>query len=298
MNFARKPHARLAVLGVLFLATLVFSSCVHFRRTPAKAEAGLTYRWEVGKPLHYEMKSHTEQNMEMMGQSMNNTADSYLLVTLTPNKVNKDGSAEIVFRVDSISANIGSPMGTMSPDLKGLVGKEAVFLVSPEGKVEKALSGAENFEYQIAPGSKMNMSQNFGRMLVLVPGRPVQIGEKWSASDTTSTTQSGLDIQVVVSSDYQAVGREAAGGVPCLKVHGEGEMSMEGSGQNPMAGQMSFEGDGRTNRDYWFDTANGRLVKTKAKFEVEATIAISGQQNMTMPMESVTTLTATLLPVK
>ncbi|NOZ56498.1 MAG: hypothetical protein GXO73_06885 [Calditrichaeota bacterium] len=103
---------------------------------------------------------------------------------------------------------------------------------------------------------------------------------------------------MVVSSNEQAVAKEVVGKIPCLKVHGEGEMSMEGSGQNPMAGQMSFEGDGRLTGDYWFDTTHGRLVKNEAKFELEATIAIAGQQNMTMPMESVTTLTAKLLTEK
>ncbi len=298
MRSSQKSHRLAATVTGMIAVAALLSSCAHFRKPGPAAEAGLLYRWEAGKSLRYELKSHTEQNMEMMGQSVTNTSDSYLRLTLEPRKVNPDGSAEVVFRVDSVSAQIQSPMGNISPDLKSLTGKEAVFLVTATGEVKKTLSGAENFEYQIAPGSKMNMSQNFGRMLAHVPGRPVKVGETWTIKDTTNTTQSGLDIQVIVSSNEKAVARELLGKTPCLKVHGEGEMSLEGSGQNPMAGQMSFEGDGRINRDYWFDTVHGRLVKTQAKFEIEATIAISGQQNMTMPMESVTTLTARLLTEK
>jgi len=70
MSSIRRNSRYAGIVVGLVVSAALLSSCAHVKKPAPKAEVGLVYKWEVGKPLRYEMKSHTEQNMEMMGQSI------------------------------------------------------------------------------------------------------------------------------------------------------------------------------------------------------------------------------------
>ena len=103
-----------------------------------------------------------------------------------------------------------------------------------------------------------------------------------------------MDITTHVKSENTLQGYETINGKECLKMSTVSEITLDGSG-SMMGSDMTFEGDIESTSTWYYDYKNGLYIKQKTEAVLEATIAISGQANMTMPMSQESTLDIELI---
>lgn len=127
-----------------------------------------------------------------------------------------------------------------------------------------------------------------------LPAKPVMIGEKWSTTRSDTTEAMGGKNVSTATIDYTLAGSEKVGGRDCLKVTYAGKVAITGKGS--MMGMDVFtEGTGTMSGTFFFDESSGLLVVDNGKFTNEMTAALTGAQNMTIPISQVGTMRHTLL---
>ncbi len=280
--------------GVVSAVTLVIG-CAGSKKL-APAPQGLAYRWEKGTTLKYAIETDSRQSVETMGQTFESQTNSNMVVSLTPVEVFEDGSALIDFAIDTLAVRVKSVMGEMKPDLKSLIGKHIKMRVAKTGDVIEGPDSTESLEINLGRMGTVNLEDNFRRLFLNVPGRPVQPGETWVDRDTVQTKRSGLQINVVTETQHSLVEKKPLAGKECYFGRSKGSFTMDGAGKEPMTGSsMAFEGEGTSEYEWYFDPAGGALLQLNGTVTMEGTVSLSGQAEMTMPMETISKLKIRLL---
>lgn len=191
--------------------------------------------------------------------------------------VENDGNATVLISVPEISIHSVAMGRDTTMKFKDLKDKSRV-VYSITGK---SLSTAK---VDSSESAKIIDQMSLGRIRTL-PGKSVKVGEKWQDQTTENRKASGSPFATDNTSDieFTLVGKEAKDGKEYFKISFSGTLTITGKGTQ-MGMDMFIEGTGKTEGFYYFDPKISLVVYSEDNTELDMNVAVSGQQNMTIPM--------------
>jgi hypothetical protein len=122
--------------------------------------------------------------------------------------------------------------------------------------------------------------------LRFLPGKTVKTGEKWqdhSVNNKKAASGTPFEIEIISDTEYTLAGKETVDGKEMLKITFAGNLTMKGKGSQ-MGMEMFLEGTGKNEGFSYFDPLVSLVISTEENLEMEINVAVSGPQNMTIPM--------------
>lgn len=242
----------------------------------------LQYRMQENQVLKYQSSTEQTQNIEVMGQSMETQTTSTSAFS-TKYKGLKENNLQLGVTIDSMSIDISSPQGELSPDMSSVKGKSFDMVLSPLGK-ELDVSGAQSIRYELGPVGDRSVESNFQALFPDMADRPVKIGDTWTSTDTVTEKSPVGEVILSFESVNTLAGFETVDGLECIKVTAEITGTLEGKGEQ-MGAELTFKGDIEGNQTWYFAYKEGIFVKDTVSASTDATITVSGAQAMTIPMK-------------
>ena len=114
-------------------------------------------------------------------------------------------------------------------------------------------------------------------------GKPIKIGDTYTTMDTIDIDEGQTNLQMLFESENTLSGYETVNGLECAKITAKVKGSLKGTG-NQGGADLDFEGDIEADETWFFAYKKGLFVQTSSDSFTEATIAVSGPQEMTLPM--------------
>jgi hypothetical protein len=251
----------------------------------------LVYKFAPGQSYQYKSVSEGTVIQEMMGQEMKMENGSDLTVSLATEEVGKDGSMTLMTKLVEGTTRMKNPMQDTTIAMTEMIGKRMKIQVKSDG----VILNREIVDTVETEGRMRGVGQREAVRFHILPAKAVKVGETWSSTFTDTVDNLGGKIVNVVNSTYNVLGTEQKNGAPCLKVSYNGSITIEGSGT--MQGMDLFiEGGGKVAGTMFFDPERGMVIADESTTETESTIAVTGQQNMTIPISQKSTTVQTLLP--
>ena len=252
----------------------------------------LQYRMTENQVLKYMISGEQTQDMEIMGQSISTQSSTESGFTVKPKGL-QEGNLLLGVTVDSMSINISSPQGDLSPDLSSVLGKSFDMTLSPLGK-ELDVSGAEAIVYDMGAAGTRSISSNFQAAFPDLAGKPVKIGDTWTSMDTITEKTDELEIQINFESVNTLEGFETVDGMECVKVTADVTGSVVGQGEQ-MGMQLAIEGEVQGKGAWYFAYKEGIFVMDTTNIFTDATISTSGAQALSIPMKQEMTMETKLV---
>jgi len=242
----------------------------------------LTYKMEKGKVYRYMSENSYSATQEMMGNEMTVTGDSKSIIRYETEDVATDGKLTMIVSLEESSVHTNMMGRDTTIKTTDLLDKKVRQEFSPAGKV------LSQTKLDSTGGKGAGLS---GRMLgdndlILLPDKPVAIGEKWTVAGADTTKSEGNETITTYSSDYELVGKEIKNGHDCLKLTYKKTYEITGKLQQ-MGMDMFMEGEGDAAGTYWFDVTQGLLIADESTVNQDITMAITGQTQMTIPSSQV-----------
>ncbi|MDW7679233.1 MAG: DUF6263 family protein [bacterium] len=263
---------------VILLCLLVLAGC--------SSSYKLQYQGEAGETRQYQMSMNLEQNMQMMGNEMKIAMDVVQLLTQKIIAVDDDGALDISIVYDSLKFDASGPQvaalkDRLAEQVDKITGMELNFKMSPRGKLLEVTTIdsliPEQLQQLLDPKRLVNsISPN-------LPEHPVKIGDTWTEIDTTPVKVQNSEMMVTSNTSYKLVGKEKLNGLELLKITQNGEVEIEGE-MEQMGMTLYLEGDGEFKGEFLFDSKRGSFHQGNSETEMDMTIAMTGQQNRTIPM--------------
>jgi hypothetical protein len=200
--------------------------------------------------------------------------------------VENDGSASILISASDISVRssaMGRDTTMVYKDLKDKVRTKF-------GNTGKSLSSEKVDSSDV---SAIVNQLDLGKLKFL-PGKSVKAGDKWQDNPVehkNPTSGNPFTIDITSDIEYTLSGKETVNGKELLKISFNGSMTINGKGTQ-MGMEMFIEGTGKNEGFSYYDTKTGLIVSSDENTEMNMNIAVSGPQNMTIPMtQSIKTIT-------
>ncbi len=279
----RKTHLRILIP---VLSLLIFIGCAAKKSLWGDPNSGfiLKYRIQPGQQMTYHSVTAEFTTLEMMGQSMETETKRDMTYSIHMSGYDEEENLTTEVSIDSLYWKSQSMQGDQEIDTDPVVGSKFGLIISPIGKE------LEFKDMEALP--KIDMGQMAGQFEIkslfqsLFPDLPpnlVKVGDTWKDDEESTDTRNNIDIKTITESTSTLEGFETIGNTECLKIKTQTVGIMDGAG-NMMGSDMSFEGDMEGSTTWYFDYKNGMFIKAVSDVVVEATIAVSGQANMTIPM--------------
>lgn len=282
----RKNRNRYIAISSMILLLFILWGCASQKAFWGSADSGfiLNYRMDKGTTLQYAISGTINQSMEMMGQSMDTKTDFLSKYSIKINDIDKQNNYLTTITIDDMSIKANNPQGSINPDLSSIIGKKFGLTASPKGK-ELEFSGVDSITIDMGQmaGGKQSVKNYFREVFTDLPQKPVKIGDTWTSKEERTEPQGGMQVHMVMNANHKLLGYEKVDGMECLKIETKGKGTLDGSGERNGA-QLSFEGDLETNSTWFFAYKKGILIKANSDSFMEATIAVSGPADMTIPM--------------
>ena len=276
----------LFIFVVIPLTALLLFSCAAKKPFWGDEQSGFTvsYKLDKGQVLQYNSTADQIMSLEAMGQTMEITTDMIFKYTLLGTGINEEKNLVGKLTIDDMSMKTISFQGNTNPDVSKLLGKSFDLTFSPLGK-ELDFAGIEDLKIDLGPtgGGVQSIKRFFKDILSDLPDKPVKIGESWEVKDEQTEPQGTMDVKSITTAVHTLEGYETVDGFECLKIVTKATGSLQGSGEQG-GGQIDMEGDVETETIWYFAYKIGVFVKAVSDIFVEGTIAISGAQDMTLPM--------------
>ncbi len=252
----------------------------------------LEYKFQAGKTYLYRSVSDNNITQEIQGQEMKMTSSAKSVVRVATEDVLKNGSMILVVSADSMVSHSKNPMMDTTMSMTSMIGKRMKLTVGKSGKV-LLREVIDSLKFDMA-GMNTRTPQREVMNILVLPEKDLKVGETWNDS-RTDTADVGTG-KMVNATDmvYTLAGTETKFGHACLKITYTGKLSTNGK-MNRMGMDVFTEGSGKVAGTLWFDHAKGLLVSDESTRDVESTVAVTGQQNMTIPMTTTTRNTVQLL---
>jgi hypothetical protein len=241
----------------------------------------LQYRMPDDQILKYQSSGEVNQNMEIMGQSVDVEINSASVFS-AKSKGLKGDNHQLGITIDSMSTDIISMQGELSPDMSTVIGKSFDMTLSPLGK-ELELSGAESIKYDLGAEGKRSISSDFQAVFPDLADRPVKIGDTWTSTDTITEKSENNESIIHLESVNTLKGFETVDGMECVKITVELTGTSEGKGEQQGMDLIS-EAEVKGTATWYFAYKEGIFVKMISTVSSEGTITVSGPQNMSIPM--------------
>ena len=245
----------------------------------------LQYRMAENQVLKYQTSAEQTQNMEIMGQSIDTQSSSESGFSVK-SKGLQEGNLLLGVTIDSMSMNISSPQGDLSPDVSTIFGKSFDMTLSPLGK-ELDVSGAGSIKYDMGAAGTRSIESNFQAAFPDLAGKPVKIGDTWTSTDTITEKTDEIEVRINFESVNTLEGFETVDGLECVKVTADFTGTVEGKGEQ-MGMQLAIEGEVQGKGTWYFAYKEGIFVKDTVNFSSDSTITTSGAQAMTIPVNQET----------
>jgi hypothetical protein len=272
--------------GIIALSLILVSSLIYSQ----------TYKPIIKVSKGQEFSYLTDMTMEMVqsmgGQEMKYVTSGTATVKNAISDILTDGKIEVL--ASNWDAKVKSTaMGkdtTMT--FNGKVGSSFKFTLDKLGNV---LSKAKNEE-----DKNDNKLPGFDNMMAVtvfceLPENPLNPGDKWSKSHNDSIEAGpagklGYDVKT----EYTFVGKETVEGKNLYKITSASDVKISGKG-NTQGMEFAIDGTGVSKNDIYLDPATGVIQTNKMNMELDMSIALSGQQNMTIPMTQKMTMNCKLI---
>ncbi len=252
----------------------------------------LRYKMTKGTVLYYKMDSKMESLQEMMGSEVEANSKSNANVKIISEGENKDGNLTFLMVYESMLFEmITSMMDSTFKDPAGLIGKRVRKTITPYGDQIKSVELDSIKLGLLSRGGGLASGREF---LPNLPGSELKMGEKVSVTDVDSLDTLGGTTVSKAEMEFTLTGKETKFGYDCLKIDVKGTVTLEGDGT--MQGMKFFiEGDGDFQRTLYFAPKEGLLVAADNQTDIEMTVAVTGQMQMTIPITQSQTSNMTLL---
>ena len=242
----------------------------------------LTYRMPEIQSLGYRFSVDQTQTIEVMGQVIDTESDQSIGFSVLA-KGMKDGNQQLAVTIDSMTVNVDSPQGKMSPDMSSVVGKAFDMILSELGK-ELELSGAASIQYDLGPSGKRNISSSFQAIFPDLPGRPVKVGDTWMTEDLITDKTESAEIRLRFKNTHRLDGFETVDGLDCARIKTTVTGTLEGEGEQQGMG-LTFKGDISGDDTWYFAYKEGLYVGMTSTASTTGTIDTSGLQSLTIPLK-------------
>jgi hypothetical protein len=201
--------------------------------------------------------------------------------------VGNDGSGTVLLSLSSVSVHSSNPGMDTTMNYTDLKDKSRV-VFSVTGK---SLSS----EKVDSSGVSTVVSQlDLGRLKIL-PDKSAKVGEKWqdqTVDNRKATSGNPFTMEIKSDMEYTLTGKEIKDGTEFLKISYSGTITVNGKGTQ-MGMEMFIEGTGKSEGFSYFEPKTSLVGYSEDNTEMNLNVAVSGQQNMTIPMtqtiKSVTT---------
>ena len=117
----------------------------------------------------------------------------------------------------------------------------------------------------------------------VMAGKPIKVGDTWTSQDTISQKSDRGVTTIVLNSVNKLVGFETLHGLECVKMVAKVTGTIDGQGEQ-QGMDLLTEGDTEGTDTWYFAYKKGVFVQSVVEVTSEGTIAVSGAQNMTIPM--------------
>ncbi|MBI4811661.1 MAG: hypothetical protein HY800_09535, partial [Ignavibacteriales bacterium] len=219
---------------------------------------------------------------------MTNVSD--MTVRIEIENVDKDGATAMIISLDSAKNVIKSPMMDSTMILDKLIGKKTRIIVAKLGNILKR----EVIDTVKDEGMMGGAGQRSTTKIAEFPEKAIKFGDKWKSMDVDTIESMGGKIIHTTDMEYTLVRKDKKQEHDCLKIDYTGTTS--DTGKMMMGGMELFvEGSGKVKGTMYFDLKLGLIVLDESSIENEQTMAVTGQQSMTIPMSVSTKSTRTLL---
>jgi hypothetical protein len=260
----------------------------------AQEKYTLVYRFQPGATYLYADTSRSNQTQEMMGQEMKILSVSSMRTRMVCEGVKPEGPMTLISSLDSMTVAMKSPMRDTTMVLTDLLGKRTRITLAPGGAVlSREVVDSLKATGMMARGMSAREGMKFHRM----SKDPVSVGSTWKSDAVDSTDMMGGKMVSHITMDYSVTAKAVCVGRSCLQIGYKGEISLEGKG-SMMGMDLFMEGKGKTAGTLFFDPAAGVLVQEVSSTDSDVTAAVTGQQNMTIPISSSLKATRVLLSVE
>jgi hypothetical protein len=267
----------------LSLATILMNA-------KAQDKYSLTYKFQPGKSYTYKSDMNMESVQEMMGNEMKINFDGYFTGVYNVQSVSPEGEITCLYTLtDSKIHTTG-----MGSDTTITMPKDAldtsILVFSAHGKtLHKEASDTA------VPKKKKGIFSNLeNAKLFELPKNSVAIGETWTVNSTDTTEVGNGQMITTTKTDYTLIGKEEVLGHSCLRFDYKGTSETTGK-MNQMGMDMFIEGTGEPSGTAWFDPEMGMVIKSESVMANEMTMAMTGQNQMTIPMTQKITTIQTLV---
>lgn len=249
---------------------------------------------QQGKSYVYSDVTRAEVTQEMMGQEMKSSTVSRTVSRIALEKVRDDKALSTVMSLDSVILSVKSARMDTTMVMNDVMNKRSRIVLTTLGKViSRSIIDSIGKAGSPMRGASGRESARFH----IFPEAPVAVGGTWTAVISDTAEVMGGKMANVATMAYTLVGEEEKAGRNCVKITYTGTMAIEGKGS--MMGMDIFtEGKGTMSGTLYFDPAAGITVAEDSKTESDMTAAMTGQQNMTMPISSSSTTSKTLRAVE
>jgi len=265
-------------MRTLTAATLAVLFCAW----SAHGQTALKYKFTKGDLYRYADTMAVQTTQEMMGQEMKVFQDISAVTRFLVEGQTSDGGANIVTSSDTLVIKVKNPRIDTTIVPVELLHKRNRITITSLGEVT-----AREVLDSIKVPMLLRASGGFGlREILRLPvlaAKPVKAGEKWTHAKTDSVKSDGGNSVMATTMEYTLVGAEKYAGRGCVKLTFTGKVDLT-TKSAAMGMDVFTEGTGTITGVLYFDDKAGVLVAEEGKTEMELTAALTGQQNMTIPI--------------
>lgn len=251
----------------------------------AQEEYTLRYKFEQGKSYRFIDTINVKSSQEMMGQEMKATSNVHAVTSLVASELKGDGSTVLTIAPEAMSIGVHSAQMDTTIAPKELIGKRSRVTVSSLG----ALSRREVIDTVKFTGLTRQVAQREFVRFHVFPEAPVKVGGTWKSVRPDTNEAMGSKIVTIATMEYSVLSKEKTNGKASLKISYKGKVTINGKG-SMMGNDFFVEGTGSTSGTFFLDPVSGLALSEDSTLDMESTIALTGQQKMTIPSsQSVTT---------
>lgn len=267
----------------VILAIFILAGCAAKLPIWGDPQTGLILQYRIAEDqvLKYQLTIEQTQDVEVMGQQMKTETKGDIAFT-AKSKGLEGNNHQLGITIDSMSININSPQGEISPDMSTVEGKSFDMTMSMLGK-ELDLSGAESIQYDLGQAGKRDLTSNFQAVFPDLAGKPVKIGDTWTSKDTITEKIGSGEIEITLESLNTLEGFETVDGLECAKISVKITGTLEGGGDQGGA-DLAFKGEIEGTETWHFAYKEGLLVKMITDAFTKGTVSVRGPQEMSIPL--------------
>ena len=275
------------------LAAAACAAALTFPAAFAQNQFTLQYNLPKGTTYHFVDSVFANTSQEMMGQEVKSASTIFVMTRVNVTDVREDGTTVLVLAPEAVRLNVKNRQMDTTIVPQQLLGKRTRLELSRLGDVLRR----ETLDSVRITGLAASVGQRELIRLHIYPPKPLKLGDKWTSTRPDTTETMGGKMITTATLEYTAAAKEARQGRECLKVTYSGKTSINGRG-TMMGSSFFLEGSGTVGGTFWADPATGLPVAEDATMNMESTVAVTGQQSMTIPSSQSVTTHRSLVPNK